>query len=444
MCTLYALMRRTKFNLSISNLGSWGKAVKMTADYLTGNVKANQLLKSQPKDFTDGERATCQALFLGALRNGHRINAVLQPFIKRRPRSFIEAILLVAGYEILSAPDEKRPQIVHHAVENSKPLAHESETRLLNALLRKLPDALSRTHPNNRPDIFFSHPRWLFRRWNKQFGLPTTIQLMQWNQETPATYIKLYNKPEALPDGLEATQWKDFYKIAPEASWLKHIQPLLNKGDAYIKDPSTRLATNLLAPSKSEHILDICAAPGGKTYDIAHQMQLNGLIVALDLPGNRIERLQKNLGALGSTLLKCSIIEANLLEISDQHFLERQLPCRYDAVMLDAPCSNTGVIQRRTDVKWRLNPGDIHACIDLQHRLIAAASRFLKPGGRLVYSTCSIDPDENQTVVDTFLKSKEGKHFVLQESKISLPWETKHDGAGAFLLISKTQRPSNI
>ena len=260
---------------------------------------------------------------------------------------------------------------------------------------------------------------------------------MEWNQKIPATYLRFYDSPKALPNGLEPTLWSHFYKITVDASWQKDIRPLLNEGKVYVKDPSTRLAPALLAPKSGEQVLDLCAAPGGKTYDLAYQMQHKGHIVTLDLPGDRIERLRKNLKALAKqSPLRCSILEADLLELNRRYFLEKQFPSHYDAVLLDAPCSNTGVIQRRTDVKWRLKPEDIDKCAELQKRLIAAASSHVKPGGRLVYSTCSIDPNENQAVVDDFLQSPKGKRFVLKESIISLPWETGHDGAGAFLLIA--------
>jgi 16S rRNA (cytosine967-C5)-methyltransferase len=436
VCTSYKSIERIKFNLSNLNLKAWEHAIEILRLYINKRVKANQLLDSVPRGFSDRERATCQALFLGALRNGHRVNAVLQPFIRRKPHSLIEAILLVTGYEILSSPVEKIPKIIHHSVESSKKRVKKSETSLLNALLRKLPDALDTVHRDNRPDIFFSHPRWLFKRWNKTFGLSTTIQLMQWNQKIPTIYLKLYDAPKTLPDGLESTQWDNFYKVAANASWKQDIHPLLNRGDIYVKDPSTRLAPNLLAPKSGEQVLDLCAAPGGKTYDLAYQMQLEGHIVALDLPGDRTERLHKNLGALAGKSLSCSILEADLLALDDRHFSEKQLPHRYDAVMLDAPCSNTGVIQRRTDVKWRLEPKDMARCANLQKQLIVAAARFVKQGGRFVYSTCSIDPDENQAVVDHFLKSEEGKRFTLKKSVVSLPWETGHDGAAAFLLVA--------
>lgn len=429
-------MRSIKLNLSTPTASGWDGAVTLTEAYLTENLKANQLLDRLPDTFTGDRRASCQSLFLGALRYGHRVQHALQPFIRQKPRALIEAIFLVAGYEMLAADPEKHPQIVHHAVERSKKLAAQSETGLLNAVLRKLPEALDATHPSNRPDAHFSHPKWLFKRWNKEFGPQTTLKLMEWNQRIPATYLKLYDTPSELPNGLEPTKWDQFYKVTADASWNNDLLPLLNKGNAYVKDPSTRLAPALLAPKKGECVLDLCAAPGGKAYDLAHLMGREGHIVALDLPGNRIARLSENLKNLATDTLQCTILEGDVLELCDEAFTEQRLPTRYDAVMLDAPCSNTGVIQRRTDVKWRLRGKDVSNCAYLQKQLLGAAAHCVKPGGRLVYSTCSIEADENREVVDAFLKSEAGARFTLKDSVISLPWETGHDGAGAFLLVA--------
>ena len=431
-------MRSIKFNLSLTNAtNAWEMAVKVTEAYLTQNIKANQLLDSFSAGFSDRERASCQALFLGALRHGHHIDHALQTLVKRNPHARLKAIFLVTGYEMLSESLEKIPKIIHHAVERSKTFITKSQTGMLNAVLRKLPDALDTVHPDNRPDVYFSHPKWLFKRWNKAFGLQKTLRLMQWNQDIPATYIKLYNDLETIPEGLEPTKWNLFYKISKDASWKKDIYPLLKTGSAYIKDPSTRLAPALLAPKCGEKVLDLCAAPGGKAYDMAHLMQFKGQIVAVDLPGIRIKRLSENLELIKHPSFQSSIIEEDVLKLTDNVFTNCQLPLLYDAVMLDAPCSNTGVIRRRTDVKWRLKPNDIENCSCLQKELLATASTFVNSGGRIVYSTCSIEAEENQFVVDAFLKSEAGQRFTLKENAISLPWETGHDGAGAFLLIAK-------
>ena len=171
-----------------------------------------------------------------------------------------------------------------------------------------------------------------------------------------------------------------------------------------------------------------------EAYDIGHAMKGSGLIVAVDLPGKRIKHLRQNLDSLQFPELNYKIIESDVLKLSPAIFKEHNLPTKYDAVMLDAPCSNTGVIQRRTDVKWRLKNQDIKSCAKLQSQLLVAAANFVKLGGRIVYSTCSIEAAENHEVVSHFLESPSGNYFKLVNSVISYPWETGHDGAGAFVL----------
>jgi 16S rRNA (cytosine967-C5)-methyltransferase len=211
----------------------------------------------------------------------------------------------------------------------------------------------------------------------------------------------------------------------------------LESGRAYVKDPSTRLATALLKAQPGEAILDLCAAPGGKAFEIAQDLKGKGSLLALDLPGERMERLDQNLARLQSPGLHCSSLAHDLLTLQAADLEARDLPSKFDAVLLDAPCSNTGVIQRRTDVKWRLQAKDLTACAELQSELLAAASRFVKPGGRLVYSTCSIEITENAARVESFLQSPAGANFQLKDHRLSFPWETGHDGAGAFLLEAK-------
>ncbi|HAV13597.1 MAG TPA: RNA methyltransferase [Opitutae bacterium] len=428
-------MRSIKLNLSKQSVTGWDAAVTLVDGYFSGNLKANQLLDGLPQDFSGERRAICQSLFLGALRHGHRVQAGLQPLLRKNPRSLVQAILLVAGYEMLAADTEKMPKIVHHAVERGKKMVAKSELGFLNAVLRRLPDSLATLSPDSEIADFYSHPRWLVKRWQSEFGLENTTRLLKWNQNIPATYLKLYRTLEDIPAGLEATQWPQFYKASAEASWSDDLRPLLNNGDAYAKDPSTRIAPELLAPQAGESVLDLCAAPGGKAFDLAHAMQQHGTIIAVDLPGKRIARLRENLSTLNSDKLFCKIVEKDVLQLTPTDFVKQKLPETYDAVMLDAPCSNTGVIQRRTDVKWRLETTDIEDCAALQAELLQAAAQFVKPSGRLVYSTCSIEDAENTEVVEAFLNTEIGQAFALTKSHQSLPWESGHDGAGAFLLI---------
>ena len=427
------LMRSLKFNLAETNASGWDAAVFLTATYLDGGWKADQLLDQLPSGFHGGRRKSCQSLFLGALRHGHRTRAALKPFLRKDPRHWVEAIFLVAGYELFQAEKEKIPKIIHHAVQGSKGRVSKPETALINAVLRKLPAAFTEIENDTTLAASkHSHPEWLVKHWTQAYGTEDCEALLRWNQQIPITYVR---SEEALPDAFEASQWPGFYRTPTDSPWLEAIRPRLESGDAYVKDPSTRLAPALLNAQPGEAILDLCAAPGGKAFEMAQGLKGSGFLVALDLPGERMERLDQNLARLKSTGLRCARLAHDLLTLQADDLEKDDLPKAFDAVLLDAPCSNTGVIQRRTDVKWRLQARDLRACAELQSQLLAAASRFVKPGGRLVYSTCSIEAAENRDVVDAFLKSPGGKVFELKEQTLSYPWETGHDGAGAFLLV---------
>ena len=419
-------MRSIKFEISSKAESGWVYAVLLTENYLSGSRKADELLGELPPEIAGQTRSSAQSLFLGALRHGHRIRKALKPLLRKAPRPIVEAVLLVTGFELISESAERHPKIVHHAVGQAKSLVKQSEQGLLNAVLRKLGPALAAI-PQKDFAGFFSHPQWLISRWVDEFGADATCQLLTWNQQIPKTYLKSFST--SIPD-LAPSEWPQFQIISGPLG--DTVRQSLAAGEAYIKDPSTRIAPTLLAPTPGDSVLDLCAAPGGKAFDLAHLMQGKGRIVAVDLPGTRIDRLQENLSKLESPDLKTEILEADVLELERDQF-----DTTFDAVMLDAPCSNTGVIQRRTDVKWRLREHDIEACAKLQLQLLHSASRFVKPEGRLVYSTCSIEHAENKEVVEAFLASKSGQSFELIDSAQSYPWESGHDGAGAFLLKRK-------
>lgn len=432
-------MRSIKFNLNKTSVSPWDAAVVLLELYLSQQIKSSQVLERLPASFKGDRRAQCQAYFLHALRYGHKVQAAIRPFCKKTPRQRVHAILMLAGAEIERQDPETHAKVVHFTVEQSKKFVSKAEIGFLNALLRKLPSAMAQI---KQPALaaHHSHPDWLVEHWLKDLGETKTVKLLEWNQQIPVNYIKLAAIPEPLPPTLASTQWPQFYRVAPKTNWNDCIVPLLKQGTAYIKDPSTRLAPELLAPKAGEQVLDLCAAPGGKAYDISQQMNGQGLLVAVDLPGSRIPQLQENLAPLAQTDLQTAIVERDVLKLKATDFSALGLPTTYPAVMLDAPCSNTGVIQRRIDVKWRLQIQDIDNCAELQLKLLQKAAEFVADAGRLVYSTCSIEPSENRTVVDRFLQSPAGIGFELIEHRISLPWETGHDGAGAFL-IKKASNP---
>ena len=185
-------------------------------------------------------------------------------------------------------------------------------------------------------------------------------------------------------------------------------------------------------------------SPDGKSLFIADTMK-SGKVVSLDEPASagkpgepgkvdlRLVRLKENLSRAPAGV-DVALVEADLRKVNTVFYRNLNLPESYDAVLLDAPCSNTGVMRHRIDVKWRLQDGDFARHAEQQLELLHAAARLVKPGGRLVYSTCSIDAQENEQVIKAFFDSRAGGPFKLEKQVLAYPWKDGHDGAGAFLL----------
>ena len=438
---------------------AWTAAVHLLARWLDQGERIDALLETLPPALSSAERARCQHLVLGVVRHFGRLEAALQRLVAHPPRFTTRAALCVAGFELIEAAHElaadgRAAKIVHHAVEQTKSLASPAEARLANAVVRKLVTVLAAPAPaKNAPPAqlaeYFSHPEWLVRNWLAQFGADATRALLEWNQHPATVYARWRaGAAEAPPDFLKPTPWAGFFEV--ESGRWRDVEPLLKDGKLYLQDPGTRLAVELLAPKPGEIVLDLCAAPGGKSLLIADAMKSGtpasakvaaGKLVALDLPieegksGARIERLKQNLSRI--TGVEVALVQADLGENAAAALRAHNLPESYAAVLLDAPCTNTGVMRHRADVKWRLQEGDLNKHPRQQLSLLHAAARFVAPGGRIVYSTCSLEAAENADVVAKFLHGRAGEAFTLEASAISQPWITGHDGAGAFRLRRK-------
>ena len=244
------------------------------------------------------------------------------------------------------------------------------------------------------------------------------------------------------PAFLQPTGWAGFY-VVPAGHWPE-VERLLADGTLYLQDPATLIAAELLDPQPAETVLDLCAAPGGKSLLLADLLEARtrqngpetkaGRLVAVDLPDDRrIGRLKENLARARTT--DVALIEADVRQLSPALLKQHHLPVGYSAVLLDVPCSNTGAMRHRVDVKWRLREADIAQHAGQQLALLTAAARLVTPGGRLVYSTCSLEPEENEGVVEAFLRACGGR-WALEKTRHSRPWETGCDGAAAFLLLT--------
>lgn len=417
--------------------GAWSRAAELVARWLEHRERVDLLFEGLPANLPGPERARCQNLVLGVVRHFGRLDQALSKRLMQPPRFVTQAILCLAGYELIeaaAAPAEGRvAKIVHHAVEQAKRLASPAEARLVNAVVRKVADELAAGEPTvgapaEELAAYYSHPEWLVRAWLSQFGAEATQSLLRWNQQPAPVYAR-WRAEEPVPEWLKPSRWAGFFEV-PTGRW-SDVEPLLKAGKLYLQDPSTRLPVELLAPERNETLIDLCAAPGGKALLIADAMK-TGRLVAVDLPSARIDRLKENLSRAGA--VEAALVQADVLKDLPKMLREHNLDAAYRGVLVDVPCSNTGVMRHRVDVKWRLQAGDFKKHPQQQLAMLGVAARLVAPGGRLVYSTCSIDVEENEHVVTAFLASRAGSGFTLDRSVLSYPWVDGHDGAAAFLL----------
>lgn len=319
----------------------------------------------------------------------------------------------------------------HAAVNETVAVAGRSGA-LINAVLRRADREQGQLLEKARTlplAIAYSHPEFLIRRWIKTMGKAKAESLCQWNQNQAPIYVRVNRLIDGAVErmarvpGLLAHGEEDFFECeTPPREALKH-------GLCYVQDPSTSIAPKMLGALPGETVLDACAAPGGKTAIISQMMCNEGRLIACDSSSARLPRLRENLTRL----------HARNAQIMQHDFLSSAAPpfgaLLFDRILLDVPCSNTGVMRRRIDVRWRLQEEEFATLAQTQRGIVESALRYLKPGGTLVYSTCSIDPEENQQLIRAVLEAHPELEMV--ESRLVFPPKDLMDGAYAARLVRK-------
>jgi 16S rRNA (cytosine967-C5)-methyltransferase len=272
--------------------------------------------------------------------------------------------------------------------------------------------------------VRLSHPDEWFKRWKSSYGTDAAIQLMEWNNQPAETFFRINPLVPCAehPPGLAVDGAPGFFRLDGPLP-----NQALASGGIYIQDPATRHCVELLDPKPGESVLDACAAPGGKAFLIAASSGGGQGLVCTDSNEKRLPRLAENLTRL-------HVDGAETLA----HDWTQPAPStwikRFDAILLDVPCSNTGVMRRRVDVRWRFKPADLPKLRLTQLAILENALPCLKPGGRIVYSTCSIEPEENIDLIQVFLSRH--PELALAETKQILPFRDATDGAFAACLRS--------
>lgn len=285
-----------------------------------------------------------------------------------------------------------------------------------------------------------SFPRWLVDRWLARQGFEESLRLAAWFNGPGRMSLRVNplrtDRSRALEVlaacGVAAAPGDSPACIRLGQTVRVEDLPGFAEGWFSVQDESAQEAALLLAPQPGETILDLCAAPGGKTTHLAELMQNSGRILAADVDAERLERVHQSCRRLGLTIVETCVLPDLRAEQTSSSVREA-LPSRpFDAALVDVPCSNTGVLGKRPDARWRIRPEDLRELPQLQQRLLRAALELVRPGGRVVYSTCSIEPEENADVVRAVLA--EETQWSLAQERWAIPGRP---GDGGYLALLK-------
>jgi 16S rRNA (cytosine967-C5)-methyltransferase len=390
----------------------------------------------------DRDRALAAEIATGVQRWRAALDHLVGQFSKRPvARLDVEVleILRLSAYQLLHLTRVPASAVVDDAVNLAKRAGKTSASGFVNAVLRAisrrrddLPLPASPADPHDRDaaldylSITLSHPRWLAVRWYDRLGFDATREWMHFNNR-PAPLTLRVNRLRIGRDELTAALRADDIDVAPvrfaaDGLVVRSGHPLrgrgLEEGWFVVQDESSQLVATLAGSRPGPFVLDACASPGGKTTAIAvamHDAGVHGRIVACDVRDRRIELLRRTVVASGADNVR--LVQVDLLQ---------PLPFsrRFDCVVVDAPCSGLGTLRRDPDIRWRRDEGDLAPLAAAQSLMLRHAAEAVLPGGRLVYATCSSEPEENEAVVNDFLAGSSDFRLVpVSEAAPAIPPE---------------------
>ena len=358
------------------------------------------------------DKALVTELVYGTLTHYNLLHYWLTPYFQGRVKKWLQILLAMTLYQLVYLEKIPTYAAINEAVKIAKGRGGNFNAKATNAILRKVtaPNGLRSTDEIKEiPDKLatdHSHPTWLVRLWMSQFGNERTEAILRANNERPKMVLRtnttLTSRDELINrltrDGVVCQKGK----LCPTSIIVKNGNALqtdaFKDGLFYVQDEAAMLPAMALAPTKLSHVLDVCAAPGGKTFHIAEMVGELGIVYAHDIYDHKIVRIKEN-----AERLKVNNVEASICSAYDLSQRYEQNSFAY--ILVDAPCSGLGILRRHPEAKQTKKPEDLDEIVKVQKEILESVSKFLKPGGRLVYSTCTINRKENQRQIETFLSS---------------------------------------
>jgi 16S rRNA (cytosine967-C5)-methyltransferase len=376
----------------------------------------DDIIKSHP-DLAGRDRALLHTLVYGVTRWRGKLDWVMAHFARQRPEnlsSHLRNLLRLGLFQIYHLDRVPPAAVVNTSVELAKAFGEGRKAGFVNGLLRnavrqgeKVPLPDPKTAPDTYLAVRHALPRWLVRRWLKRFGFEETATLGTALCARPPITVRtntLRTTPSDLAAALaqEGSVARSAYTPLAIRLTAAHRPPVswsaLRQGACQVQDEAAQLVGDLMAAAPGETVLDACAGLGGKTGHLGQMMNNQGRLIAADQAAHKLERLSAQMRLLGVTN-----VEPCPLDLERPGMLA-SLP-RFDRILLDAPCSGLGVLRRNPDIKWRRSSSGLARYQARQERMLATVAMRLRPGGRLVYAVCSMEPEETAAVIDHFLNS---------------------------------------
>lgn len=387
------------------------------------------------------ERRLAYTIVSGVLSN----KTLLEHYIIRYANRTLETIepelrwlLAIALYQLIFLDRTADYAAVNEAAMISKQARKPAWTGFINGLLRAylrdVPERPRRPETGLPLPLRYSHPEWLVKRWITSYGERETEQILDWNNRHPEQYARarcaIINAVEVLGPGLvsPASEYgTEALRILKTSEVIK--SKAFNEGILYLMQPWSMNVIRQLPVEDGWQVLDMCAAPGGKCIALADRADIH--VMAADISEERVIRLKENIA-------RCRVDDRITVKVLDSRNCTAELgENQFDAVLLDAPCSNLGVVQRNPEVRWRICPDDIMTLASLQRDLLTDAAGTVKPGGYILYAVCTITREETEEVVACVLQRTHGLECV--SSSRNLPGQNGMDG-GYWALMRKTGR----
>lgn len=403
------------------------------------DILLDHALKSAALDQRD--RALLSEIVYGTLRWRGRIDGRLtrlmrRPFAEADP--FVRNLLRATLYQLIFLDKIPDYAAVHEAVELAKLRGVKAAgfaNGVLRNFLRRKNEVAEAAPDNHTPGVLaeeLSHPEWLVKRWVGEFGAEEAKSLMRANNQRAPLAVRVNSlkcRGEDLLElfrtaGIDAkpTRWSPQGILVESGSTVVAL-PGFAEGLFQVQGEASQLVTYLLDPRPGERILDACAAPGGKSTHMAELMRDEGEVFALDRSARGIDRIRENAARLQ---LKC----VHAVRGDASRKLNPSLDAPYDRILVDAPCSGLGTLRSHPEIKWQRGESDFKRLCKLQSKILGNVAGHLRPGGAIVYSTCTLTKDENERIIEGFLRAHE--EFELEDAAGYLPQQARHMAHSRF------------